>query len=69
MKRKQSILVYRFVQAISIIVSKLIFRCKTLRNEIKGKEGPFVVIANHACAFVPCLEAIFHRCDTNKSAF
>lgn len=50
MKRKQNILVYRFVQAISIIVSKLIFRCKTLRNEIKGKEGPFVVIANHACA-------------------
>ncbi len=50
MKKKPSKLVYRFVQAISIVVSKLIFRCKTLRNEIKGRKGPFVVIANHTCA-------------------
>lgn len=28
--------------------SKRVFKCHTLRNEIKGKKGPFVIIANHA---------------------
>ena len=44
---KPKLLHYRIAQAVSIIVSKLIFKCRVLRNEIKGKEGPFVVIANH----------------------
>lgn len=42
---------YRIAQAVCWVVSKVIFRNKVLRNEIKGKEGPFVVIANHECAY------------------
>lgn len=42
---------YRIAQAVSWIVSKTIFRNKVLRNEIKGVQGPFVVIANHQCAY------------------
>ena len=41
---------YRVAQGASWLVSKLIFRRKLLRNEIKGKQGPYVVIANHQCA-------------------
>lgn len=42
---------YRIAQAVCWVVSKLIFRNKVLRNEIKGVSGPFVVIANHQCAY------------------
>ncbi len=45
------LLYYRLAQLISWNVSKLIFRRKILRNEIKGKQGPFVVIANHQAAY------------------
>ncbi|MBR6790158.1 MAG: 1-acyl-sn-glycerol-3-phosphate acyltransferase [Oscillospiraceae bacterium] len=44
---RPSILHYRFAQAVSRIVSAVVFRRKFLRNEIKGKKGAFVVIANH----------------------
>lgn len=43
-------LYYRIAQAASWIVSKAVFRRKFLRNEIRGKKGPFVVIANHQTA-------------------
>lgn len=42
---------YRIAQAICWAVSKLIFRNKVLRNEIRGVTGPYVVIANHQCAY------------------
>lgn len=42
---------YRIAQAASWVVSKTVFRNKVLRNEIKGVSGPFVVIANHQCAY------------------
>lgn len=42
---------YRIAQGICWVVSKTIFRNQVLRNEIKGKDGPFVVIANHQCAY------------------
>ena len=42
---------YRTAQAVSWLVSKTVFQNKVLRNEIKGKKGPFVVIANHQCAY------------------
>lgn len=42
---------YWIAQAVSWVVSKLIFRNKVLRNEIKNAQGPFVVIANHQCAY------------------
>ena len=48
--RKPNIFCYRFTQIIAWIVSAVIFRRKIIRNEIKGKKGPFVVIANHQTA-------------------
>ncbi len=50
MYRKPNLFLYRLTQFLSGIVSKVIFKRKTLRNEIKGKKGPFIVIANHEAA-------------------
>ena len=50
MNQKPNKFIYRFVQFLCLIVAKLFFRRKFLRNEIKGKKGPFVVIANHESA-------------------
>ncbi|MBQ8831106.1 MAG: 1-acyl-sn-glycerol-3-phosphate acyltransferase [Oscillospiraceae bacterium] len=44
---KPRLFYYRTAQAVSWLVSKLMFRRKILRNEIKEVDGPFVVIANH----------------------
>jgi hypothetical protein len=41
---------YRIAQAASWLVSKVLYRNKVLRNEIKHQDGPFVVIANHQTA-------------------
>lgn len=46
----QSPLVYSFARFVSTLVSKIAFKCKILRNEIKDKKGPFVIIANHEAA-------------------
>ena len=48
---KQSIFFYRITQLAAFVVSKFIFKRKFLRNEIKNKKGPFVIIANHQAAF------------------
>lgn len=48
---KPKLIYYRIAQIVSWFVSTLIFKKKILRNEIKGKKGPFVVIANHECAY------------------
>ena len=48
--QKPNLLHYRIAQAASWIVATFIFRRKILRNEIKDKSGPFVVIANHEAA-------------------
>lgn len=48
--KKPNIICYRIAQAASWLVSTLVFKRKLLRNEIKGKHGPFVVIANHGAA-------------------
>ena len=48
--QKPSLLHYRVAQLVSGIVATVMFRRKFLRNEIKGKKGPFVVIANHQTA-------------------
>ena len=48
---KPNILCYRITQAACWVFSKVIFRNKVLRNEIRGKKGAFVVIANHECAY------------------
>ncbi|MBQ8351572.1 MAG: 1-acyl-sn-glycerol-3-phosphate acyltransferase [Clostridia bacterium] len=47
---KQNMLLYRVAQLASWFVSVFLFRRKILRNEIKGKKGPFVIIANHQAA-------------------
>jgi len=41
---------YRLAQVLSWLVATFVFGRKILRNEIKGKTGPFVVIANHEAA-------------------
>lgn len=46
----QSMLLYRIARAIAWVVSKVIFRRRVLRNELKGVRGPFMVIANHQAA-------------------
>ena len=48
---KPSLIHYRLAQIISWFVATLIFKRKIIRNEIKGKTGPFVVIANHEAAY------------------
>ena len=45
--QKPSRIHYRIAQVASWFVATFIFRRKIVRNEIKGKKGPFVVIANH----------------------
>ena len=48
--KKPNLLCYRITQIAAWFVSTFIFRRKIIRNEIKGKRGPFVVIANHQAA-------------------
>ena len=48
--KKPNLLCYRIAQFAAWFVATFIFRRKYLRNEIKGKQGPFVVIANHQAA-------------------
>lgn len=45
--KKPNLFCYRITQVVSWFVATFIFRRKILRNEIKGKKGSFVVIANH----------------------
>lgn len=61
--KKPSWLHYRIAQLAAWFVATFIFRRKLLRNEIKGKKGPFVVIANHQAAldFVNLIGATSRR--------
>jgi len=47
---KPNIVCYRIAQVACWLVAKLVFRSHTVRNEIKDKQGAFVVIANHGAA-------------------
>ena len=47
---KQNIFLYRLVQFLAWFVAIFAFKRRFLRNEIKGKKGPFVIIANHEAA-------------------
>lgn len=49
--QKPNAICYRLAQAVSWFVATVIFKRQFLRNEIKGKKGPFVVIANHQAAY------------------
>ncbi len=48
--QKSNLFFYRLTQFLAFLLSKLVFRCRFLRNEIRGKKGGFVVIANHQAA-------------------
>ncbi len=47
---KHNRLIYKGTYLATKIYTGIVFKKKILRNEIKGKPGPFVVIANHECA-------------------
>ncbi len=46
-RRKPNMFLYRLTQVICWFVAVFVFRRKIVRNEIRGKKGPFVIIANH----------------------
>ena len=48
--KKPNRIIYRIAQMVSWLVSILVFRLRMVRNEIRDKKGPFLVIANHQCA-------------------
>lgn len=47
---KPNLFCYKIAQAVSWFVATFIFKRKILRNEIRDKKGPFVVVANHEAA-------------------
>ena len=47
---KSSVKAYRLAQFLSSIIAKVIFRRKYIRNEIKDKKGPMVIVCNHQAA-------------------
>ena len=47
---KPSFFFYKVAQTVSWAASKIIFKRKYIRNEIKNIKGPFAVIANHEAA-------------------
>ena len=49
-KIKRNKLYYGFVRFLASLYSRLFFKNKVIRNELKGKKGPIVVIANHQAA-------------------
>ena len=48
---KQNGFFYFIARVASFVTANLIFKRKFIRNEIKGKKGPFVIIANHEAAY------------------
>ena len=48
--QKPNMPLYRLTQGVSYIAERILFRRKFMRNELKGKKGPIVVIANHQAA-------------------
>jgi len=48
--KKPNLFCYRLTQFVCWFVATFIFKRKILRNEIRGKHGPYVVIANHQAA-------------------
>lgn len=49
-KVKRSAFCYGLVRFLSLFPSKFFFKNRVLRNELKGKKGPIVVLANHQAA-------------------
>jgi len=49
--QKTNMLYYRITQLLSWFVATFLFKRKVIRNEIKNKKGPFIIIANHQAAY------------------
>ena len=49
-KNKPNMIIYRSAQLLSRIIAGVVFKNKYIRNEIKGKKGPMVIVANHQAA-------------------
>ncbi len=47
---KPNMAIYRSAQLLSRIIAAVVFKNKYIRNEIKGKKGPMVIVANHQAA-------------------
>ena len=45
--KKPNIFFYRLMQGLAWFIARFVFHRRFIRNEIKGKKGPFVIIANH----------------------
>lgn len=56
---KPNMLAYRSAQALCFVLATFVFKRKFIRNEIKGVEDAYVVVANHQCSldFVNLLNA------------
>lgn len=48
---RPNLVIYRLTQVVSWFVATFLFKRKILRNEIKGKQGAYVVIANHQAQY------------------
>ncbi len=48
--KKPNLFCYRLAQIVCWFVATFVFRRKILRNEIRGKNDPYVIIANHQAA-------------------
>ena len=49
-QKRQSRFLYRITKIAAWFYAKVVFKRRIIRNEIKGKKGPFVIIANHQAA-------------------
>jgi len=45
--KKPNRFIYGLTRFLSWCTSRFLYRCKIVRNELKGKKGPIVVLANH----------------------
>lgn len=57
--KKPNMLLYRLTQGVSHVAERILFKRQFIRNELKGKKGPIVVIANHQAAldFINVIDA------------
>lgn len=49
-KKNKFLFTYKLTQVLSGIVAKVVFKRKFIRNELKGKKGPIVIVGNHQAA-------------------
>ena len=62
--KKPNAFYYFLFRIITSFISKFVFNTKVIRNELKDKKGPFVVLANHEAAldFINLAAALKQKC-------